>query len=105
MKAAVLKKYGVIAGIVALLLIVSAVLMNYEGEKNAAIAKEKEEVLQLQKQRDQEATRMQKLQVEADRLKKERDAAVAERDVLAKRNQMRLLMHLIGFNITLHDYR
>ena len=69
-------KYGVIAGILALLLIVGAVLMKHKSDQDAAIAKEK--ILLLQKQRDEESARMQKLQVEAESLKEERDAAIAK---------------------------
>ncbi len=83
-----LLKYGAIAVVFSLLLVVLAVVLN-DGEMkiNTAVSDEKK-ALELQKQQEQEQknAQLKKLQLEAETLKKERDAAFekAEQERLAK---------------------
>ncbi len=83
-------KYGVLAGVFALILIVIALLLNDgSGAKPKVVNNES---LELQKQREQDAERVKQLQVEAELLKKERDAAIvmAEEGKRAKEEAERL---------------
>lgn len=69
-------KYGIIAVIVALLLIALAVLL--ADESQFLLNDNKDETLQLQKQREQEEARLKQLQLEAEALKKKGEAAAAK---------------------------
>jgi len=67
-------KYGLIALVFAFILIAFAMALNDETESKPSV--ENDEVLELQKQQEQEAARLKQLQSEAEALKKERDAAL-----------------------------
>ena len=83
-------KYGVIAGIFALVIIVLVLWLN--DESKSRLDATKNEVLELQKQREKEALQLKQLQIEAEVLRKERDAAFAkiEKEQRAKREAEKL---------------
>lgn len=68
-------KYGLIALVFVFILIAVALALNDETESKPSVVND--EVLELQKQQEQEAARLKQLQTEAEVLKKERDAALA----------------------------
>ena len=76
--------YGLIALVLAFILIALAMAVNYKSENKPEVVNE--EVLQLQKLQEQEAARLIQLQAETEKLKQERDAAMErmEQEKLAK---------------------
>ena len=92
-----IKKYGIIAAIIAVLLIGAALFLSYEDGLSEIIATDESQesaevqvidkvMLELQKKREQEEARVIQLRLEAEALKKEHEAAVekANEEQLAK---------------------
>lgn len=84
-----LLKYGLIVGILTLVLVALALLLNHQSKATEAV---NDDVLELQKQREKEETRLKQVQIEAETLKKERDAALAkiEEDIRTKQQAEKL---------------
>jgi len=80
-------RYGVVAVVVAAVLIVLALMLS--GEKDAAtdVAKDKAIEAEQQYKREQEEQQLRQLQIEAETLKKERDAAIARAEEERRINQ------------------
>ncbi len=70
----VVKKFGIMAGAFAIILVLLAVLL----DDNTDLEAIKAEALEMQKQREQEELKLKQLQLEAQALKNERDAAIAK---------------------------
>lgn len=70
-------RYAVIAGIIAIIFSVLAVMINVDDKDEESQALQQEKMQQMQKQRAEEEARLQQLRNEAEALKKERDEAIA----------------------------
>lgn len=80
-------RYGVVAVVVAAVLIVLALALS--GEKDAATDAAKDKAIETEQQyrREQEEQQLRQLQIEAETLKKERDAAIAKAEEERRINQ------------------
>ena len=71
-------KFGVIAAVVAVVLVAFALVLDDEEVVTSEVVDEEAVEIDLQQKREQEAMQFRQLQIEAETLKKERDAAIAK---------------------------
>ena len=80
-------KFGAVAAVVAAVLIVFALMLDDEDVADNNVAKDTAVDAELQLKREQEEKQLRQLQIEAETLKKERDAAIAKAEEERRLNQ------------------
>jgi len=80
-------KYGAVAAVVAAVLVVAALMLDEEEVATTDVAIDETTEVDLQQKRKQEEKQFRQLQIEAETLKKERDAAIAKAEEERRINQ------------------
>ena len=80
-------KFGAVAAVVAVVLIVFALMLDSDDVADSNVAKDAAVDAELQLKREQEEKQLRQLQIETETLKKERDAAIAKAEEERRLNQ------------------